>query len=145
MTTRHELVDVPELAPAIGFAHAVVAAPGRQVFLGGQTAQGLDGRIVGATMATQFEVAASNVQLALRAAGGEAEDLVSLMIYVTDVPQYRRSLRAIAPIYRRYFGRHYPAIALLGVAELFDEDAMIELVGTAVIPAKRQSAEESGS
>ncbi len=140
MSTRHELVDVPELAPAVGFAHAVIATPGRQVFLGGQTAQGPAGRIVGTTMSTQFDVAAGNVLLALRAAGGEATDLVSMMIYVTDVGQYRRSLRAISPIYRRYFGRHYPAIALIGVAELFDEDALVELVATAVIPAAGESS-----
>jgi enamine deaminase RidA (YjgF/YER057c/UK114 family) len=129
----HEIVNPDTLAKPVGFAHAVVAAGGRTVYLGGQTAQGPDGAIVGSTMVAQFDVAAGNVMTALRAAGGQATDLVSLMIYVTDVPAYRKSLRELAPVYRRHFGPHYPAIALLGVAELFDPDAMVELVGTAVL------------
>lgn len=130
----HRIVAVPELATPVGFAHAVVAAPGRSVHLGGQTAQGPDGVIRGGTMVDQFDFAAANVVAALRAAGGRPQHLVSLIIYVTDVAEYRSSLRALGTVYGRHFGRHYPAVALLGVAELFDADAKVELVGTAVIP-----------
>jgi enamine deaminase RidA (YjgF/YER057c/UK114 family) len=131
----HEIVNPSSLAEPAGFAHAVVAAPGRTVYLGGQTAQNRAGEIVGTTIAEQFDVAAGNVITALAAAGGKPEHLVSLMIYVTDVPSYRAALAELAPVYRRHFGRHYPAIALLGVAELFDPTALLELVGTAVVPA----------
>ncbi|HEX4725012.1 MAG TPA: RidA family protein [Pseudonocardiaceae bacterium] len=131
----HEIVNPSSLAEPAGFAHAVVAAAGRTVYLGGQTAQNPDGEIVGTTIAEQFDVAAGNVITALTAAGGKPADLVSLMIYVTDVPAYRAALAELAPVYRRHFGRHYPAIALLGVAELFDPTALLELVGTAVVPA----------
>lgn len=131
----HEIVNPPSLPAPVGFAHAVIASPGRTVYLGGQTAQGPDGTIVGDTIAAQFDVAASNVITALTAAGGRPEHLVSLMIYVTDVPAYRASLAELAPVYRKHFGRHYPAVALLGVAELFDPAAKLELVGTAVVPA----------
>jgi enamine deaminase RidA (YjgF/YER057c/UK114 family) len=79
-------------------------------------------------------VAAGNVVTALKAAGGQPEHLVSLMIYVTDMPGYRAALKELAPVYRRHFGQHYPAIALIGVAELFDPAAKLELVGTAVLP-----------
>jgi len=130
----HEIVNPPSLPTPVGFAHAVIASPGRTVYLGGQTAQGPDGVIVGDTIAAQFDVAAGNVMTALAAAGGVPEHLVSLMIYVTDVPAYRAALAELAPVYRKHFGRHYPAIALLGVAELFDPAAMLELVGTAVVP-----------
>lgn len=132
--TPHEIVTAPDLAEPVGFAHAVIAAPGRTVHLGGQTAQNREGAIVGTTMAEQFDVAAGNVTAALRAAGGYPEQLVSLIIYVTDVPAYRAALPDLGPLWRKHFGRHYPAVALLGVAALFDDDALIELVGTAVIP-----------
>lgn len=132
--TPHEIVTAPDLARPVGFAHAVVAAPGRAVYLGGQTAQGTDGAIRGDTMAAQFDVAAGNVVAALRAAGGYPEQLVSLIIYVTDVAAYRAALPELGPLWRTHFGRHYPAIALIGVAELFDEAALIELVATAVLP-----------
>jgi enamine deaminase RidA (YjgF/YER057c/UK114 family) len=131
----HEIVTAEGLAEPVGFAHAVVAAPGRTVYLGGQTAQGPDGAIVGTSMLEQFDVAAGNVVTALAAAGGRPEHLVSLIIYVTDVAEYRAGLRELGPLWRAHFGRHYPAVALLGVQALFDDDAKIELVGTAVIPS----------
>lgn len=134
MNTPHRIVTAPELAEPVGFAHAVVAAPGRTVYLGGQTAQGPDGAIQGDTIPAQFDVAAGNVVAALRAAGGHPGHLVSLILYCTDVPGYRAALRELGPLYRKHFGRHYPAIALLGVAELFDPEARLELVGTAVVP-----------
>ncbi len=131
----HEIVTAPGLAEPVGFAHAVVAAPGRTVYLGGQTAQGQDGAIVGETVAEQFDVAAGNVAAALAAAGSAPDQLVSLIIYTTVVPEYRAALPELGPLWRKHFGRHYPAVALLGVATLFDDAAKIELVGTAVIPA----------
>jgi enamine deaminase RidA (YjgF/YER057c/UK114 family) len=132
--SAHEIVTAPGLAEPVGFAHAVVAGPGRTVYLGGQTAQGSDGAIVGSTMAEQFDQAAGNVVTALAAAGGTPDHLVSLIIYTTAVAEYRAALKELGPLWRKHFGRHYPAVALLGVAELFDEAAKIELVGTAVIP-----------
>lgn len=128
----NRIVNPPELAAPVGFAHAVVTD--RTVYLGGQTAQGPDGAIVGTTIVDQFDVAAGNVATALAAAGGRPEDLVSLVVYVTDMPAYRAALRDLAPVYRKHFGRHYPAMALIGVAELFDPEAKLELLGTAVLP-----------
>ncbi|HEU5155925.1 MAG TPA: RidA family protein [Streptosporangiaceae bacterium] len=130
----HRLVNPAELAPAVGFSHAVVAAPGRTVYLGGQTAQRPDGTIAGATLSEQFDLALANVVTALRAAGGEPGHLVSVLIYTTDAAAYRARLRELGEIYRRHCGRHYPAMALFEVTGLFDPAAMIELVGTAVIP-----------
>ena len=132
--SAHEIVTAPGLAEPVGFAHAVVAGPGRTVYLGGQTAQGPDGAIVGSTMAEQFDRAAGNVVAALTAAGATPDHLVSLIIYTTAVGEYRAALKELGPLWRKHFGRHYPAVALLGVAELFDEAAKIELVGTAVVP-----------
>ncbi|HEX2130454.1 MAG TPA: RidA family protein [Actinophytocola sp.] len=131
----NRIVNAPGLAQPVGFAHAVVAGPGDTVYLGGQTAQGPDGRIVGATVAEQFDQAAGNVVAALAAAGATPEHLVSLVIYTTDVPAYKASLAELGSVWRTHFGRHYPAVALLGVAALFDEEAVVELVGTAVVPA----------
>jgi enamine deaminase RidA (YjgF/YER057c/UK114 family) len=130
----HEIVTAPELVPPVGYAHAVVAAPGRVVHLGGQTALDAAGAIAGATLAEQFDVAAGNVVCALRAAGCEAGDLVSLQVFVTDVAEYRRSARELTPIWRRHFGRRYPAMGLFGVTRLYDEEAMVELMGVAVRP-----------
>ena len=130
---EHEIVTAPELAPPVGYAHAVLAAPGRVVALGGQTALGPDNTIVGATMTEQFDVAAGNVVAALRAAGGEPSDIVSMQIFVTDVPAYKAALRELGPVWQRHFGRRYPATGLFGVTRLFDDEALIELMALAVL------------
>jgi enamine deaminase RidA (YjgF/YER057c/UK114 family) len=132
--SAHEVVTAPELAPPIGYAHAVVAAAGRTVWLGGQTALDADGAIAGATLPDQFDRAAANLVAALRAAGGEPQHLVSLQVFVTDVAAYKAALRELGPIWRARFGRYYPAMGLFGVRELFDPAALVELMGVAVVP-----------
>jgi enamine deaminase RidA (YjgF/YER057c/UK114 family) len=130
----NEIVTAPGLAPPVGYAHAVVAAAGgRTVHLGGQTALGPDGAIRGATLAEQFDVAAGNVVAALRAAGGEPDQLVQMLVFVTDVAEYKASLAELGAVWKRHFGRRYPAMGLFGVTALFDEAARVELVATAVI------------
>jgi enamine deaminase RidA (YjgF/YER057c/UK114 family) len=133
VSTPHEVVNPAGMAPAVGFAHAVAAAAGRLVLLGGQTAQAPDGSIVGSTVVEQWDVAAANLVTALRAVGGRPEHLTALTIYTTRMAEYRASLSELAGVYRRHLGRHYPAMALIGVAELFDPAAVVELVATAVI------------
>ena len=131
MSDGHEIVTAPGLPEPVGFAHAVVPAGTEFVFLGGQTAQAPTGEIVGATIAEQFDQAAGNLVVAMRAAGCEGEHLVSLQIFCTDVAAYRDSTRELTPIWRKHFGRHYPAIGLFGVVRLYDEAALIELMGVA--------------
>jgi enamine deaminase RidA (YjgF/YER057c/UK114 family) len=131
----NEIVTAPELAAPVGYAHAVVGAPGgRTVHLGGQTALGPDGTIRGETLVQQFDVAAGNALTALRAAGGAPEHIVQMLVFVTDVAEYRASRRELGEVWRRHFGRRYSAMGLFGVTALFDEDALVELVATAVIP-----------
>ena len=133
----HRIVTAPELPPPVGFAHAVVAAPGHLVALGGQTALGPQNTIVGATLPEQFDVAAGNVIASLRAAGGEPSDIISMQIFVTDVPGYKACLRELGPLWQRHFGRRYPATGLFGVTRLFDDEALIELMAFAVIAENR--------
>jgi enamine deaminase RidA (YjgF/YER057c/UK114 family) len=132
--TPHRVVNPEGLAPPVGFAHAVVAAPGRTVWLGGQAAQGPDGTIRGLTLAEQFDVAAGNLVAALAAAGGAPEHLVSLQVYTTEIDVYRATRAQLGAVYRRHLGRHYVATALFEVAGLFDPVAKVELVGIAVVP-----------
>jgi enamine deaminase RidA (YjgF/YER057c/UK114 family) len=134
--TAHTIVNPDALSEPRGFAHAVVAAPGRTVYLGGQTAHDRDGVVRGGSMVEQFDAAAANVIVALEACGARAEHLVSLQLFVTDAAEYRASLADLGRIYRRHFGRHYPAMALYEIAALFDPAARIEIQGIAVIPAE---------
>jgi enamine deaminase RidA (YjgF/YER057c/UK114 family) len=126
-----QLINAPQLAAPVGFSHAVRA--GETVYLAGQTALSPAGEIVGETMAAQFDVAAGNLITALRAAGGQAADLVSLQVFVTDVAEYRAALPDLGEVWRRHFGRRYPAMGLFGVSALFDPPAKVELMGVAVL------------
>ena len=132
IASPHEIRNPDTLPRPQGFSHAVIAQAGRTVYLAGQTAQQTDGTVVGATMAEQFDVAAGNVVKALEAAGAHPQDLVSMQIFVTDVAEYQRTSKQIGDAYRRHFGRHYPAMALLEVSRLFDPTAKVELMAIAV-------------
>ncbi|HVF53527.1 MAG TPA: RidA family protein [Actinomycetota bacterium] len=134
MTTPHEIVRPLGLANPVGFSHAVVAGPGRTVYLGGQTGHDASGELVSDDLVEQFDRAAANVVTALRAAGAEPDHLVSMQIFVTDTDDYVEALADLAPAYQRHFGKHYPAIALLQVVRLFDPGAKVELVAVAVVP-----------
>jgi enamine deaminase RidA (YjgF/YER057c/UK114 family) len=89
---------------------------------------------VGATFVEQFDVAAANVVAALRAAGAEPGDLVQMLIFVTDVAEYRAAMGELGKVWIRRFGRRWPAMGLFGVSALFDAQAKVELIATAVIP-----------
>jgi enamine deaminase RidA (YjgF/YER057c/UK114 family) len=127
VSAEHRIVDVPGLPEPVGYAHAVVAAPGRTVYLGGQVG-------AGETIVEQFDAAAANLVAALHAAGGEPDDLVSLVVYATKLDEYRASLSDLGEVWRQHFGRRYPAMALIGVSALLDPLARIELMGVAVVP-----------
>lgn len=137
----HRLVNPPGLAPPIGFSHAVAAAPGRVVYLGGQA--GLDGEgFVDPTsgLVEQFDLALANLVTTLRAAGAAPEHLVTLTVYATDADQYRAGLRELGAVYRKHLGRHYPAMAFFEVKGLFDPAALVEVTGIAVVPDASGSA-----
>ena len=134
MTTPHDILNPPTLAPPVGFSHAVVAAAGRTIYLGGQAAHDSNGKLVKGKIVPQFEQAATNVVAALEAAGARPEHLVSMHIYVTNAAAYRGSLKELGDVYRKHFGNHYPAIALFEVQQLFEPAALVELVCVAVVP-----------
>jgi enamine deaminase RidA (YjgF/YER057c/UK114 family) len=120
----NRIVNPSELPKPSGFSHAVVA--GNTVYLAGQVGEG-------ETLVDQFDGAAANLLTALKAAGGDSGDLVSLQVFVVDVPAYRDALSEIGKAWQRHFGKHYPAMGLFGVRELFTPDLKVELMGVAVI------------
>jgi len=127
-------VNPASLAKPSGFSHAVVAT-GTTVHLAGQTALDVNGEVVGDGVVEQFEQALSNLLTALAAAGGEPEHLASLTVYVVDMDDYRAHAREIGRVWRRLAGTDYPAMAGVGVARLWDATALVEVQGTAVLPA----------
>jgi enamine deaminase RidA (YjgF/YER057c/UK114 family) len=128
-----ERVNPASLPAPSGFAHAVIATGGRLVFLAGQTALDASGAIVGDTIVEQFELALANLLTVLEAAGGTPADLASLTVYVVDLADYRAHGKEIGAAWRRLAGRNYPAMAAVEVSRLWDEAALVEVQGFAVI------------
>ncbi|MFD7494090.1 RidA family protein [Streptomyces sp. NPDC059832] len=133
MSPVHRINPV-ELSPPTGFSHAVTVTGGQLVFLAGQTALDQDGKVVGDDLPEQFATALTNLLTALRAAGGAPADLARVTVYATDVADYRERAAELGRIWRQLAGRDYPAMAVIGVARLWDEQALVEIDGVAVLP-----------
>ena len=119
-----------------GFSYAMEVKSGRVVFVSGQVAANADGKIVGRDIVAQFRQTCANLQAVVSAAGGDMTDFVKLTIYVLDVADYKKSLKGIGEVYREYFGKHFPAMTLVGARDLFDaaDGCLIEIEGIAVLP-----------
>lgn len=115
-----------------GFSHGVI--PGRTVFLGSQAGLNKEMGIVPGGIIAQFRQAFSNVLATLREAGGQPEDLVSVTIYLVDVDDYMGNRTEIDRIWSEMAGTRYPAMAVLGVAGLCHDGALVEIQAIAVIP-----------
>lgn len=132
---RNLPVNPASLPPPRGYAHGTLS--GNTLYLGGQTALDAEGRIVAGGIVEQFRRAFSNLLTVVREVGGLPEDLVSVTIYLTDVPDYQAHGTEIGRVWRELAGSWYPAMAGIGCARLWQPEATIEILGVAVIPAER--------
>ena len=127
------IVNPPGLPKPSGFSHGIEAR-GRLLFLAGQTAQDAEGRIVApGDLVAQFRQALANVGAVIESRGGSLRDLVKLTFYVRDKVDYRAKTRPIGQMYREMLGGHYPATTLVEVRALWDDEALVEIDGIAVL------------
>jgi enamine deaminase RidA (YjgF/YER057c/UK114 family) len=128
------ILNPASLAKPIGYAHGVRTEGGRLLFIAGQTGMDSTSKIVSpGDMAAQFDLALSNMQTVVTEAGGKMTDIVKLTIFITDKSAYLSNLKGVGEAYKSYFGRYYPAMTLVEVKSLFDDEALIEIEGKAVI------------
>jgi enamine deaminase RidA (YjgF/YER057c/UK114 family) len=128
-------VNPSSLPTPSGYSHGTLS--GNTLYLGGQTALDADMKIVPGGIVEQFRQAFSNVLATLAEAGGEPRDLVSVTIFLTDIPDYQAHGREIGRVWRELAGAHYPAMAGIGTTALWQPEAMVEIMGVAVIPDER--------
>jgi NAD(P)-dependent dehydrogenase (short-subunit alcohol dehydrogenase family)/enamine deaminase RidA (YjgF/YER057c/UK114 family) len=134
MSTRLAIINPAELGAPKGWNNGMLArAGGRALFIAGQTARDGSGQVPAADLVSQFDRALGNVLAVLREAGGQPGDLARFTIYVTDMAQYRASLKPLGEVYRRRMGTHFPAMALVEVTSLVDRQAVVEIEATAVL------------
>jgi enamine deaminase RidA (YjgF/YER057c/UK114 family) len=127
-TVGMERINPPELGRPSGFSHAVAVTGRRIVFLAGQTAPDANG------LTAQFERSLGRLLTALRAAGGQPADLVTMTIYAVNIDDYRAHAGEIGAVWRRLAGTEYPAMAAVGVSRLWDETALVEIQAIAALP-----------
>lgn len=132
--SRHRLFNPDGMPPARGFSYGALADEGRILHIAGMTGHHEDGTI-SEDLVEQFGTACASVRRVVEEAGGEPTDVVSMIIYTTDLGGYKSRLGALGDAYRSVFGKHYPPMALLGISELFDPSAKVELVCVAVVPS----------
>ncbi|WP_328702235.1 RidA family protein [Belnapia arida] len=115
-----------------GYANGM-AGRGKTVLLGGQIGWDAEGRFAGGFIG-QVQQALRNILAVLAEAGGGPEHIGRMTWYVTDMAEYRDSLRALGPAYRAVMGRHFPAMTLVQVVALVEPEARVEIEATALIP-----------
>ncbi len=110
-----------------------VSAEGTVVFVSGQIGWGADGRFTAGDIAGQVRQALRNVVAVLAEAGALPEHVARLTWYVTDKHEYLAAQREIGEAYREVMGRHFPAMSVVAVAALLEDEAKVEIEATAVV------------
>jgi enamine deaminase RidA (YjgF/YER057c/UK114 family) len=116
-----------------GYANGI-AASGETIFLAGQIGWDEHGRFAEG-LAGQVGQALTNIVALLAEAGAEPRHLVRLTWFVTGLREYRENQAAIGAEYRRVIGKHFPTMSVIGVSELVEPAARVEIEATAVLPA----------
>jgi enamine deaminase RidA (YjgF/YER057c/UK114 family) len=116
-----------------GYSNAV-SATGRLVFVSGQVGwDPVTGILVAADFAAEVRQALTNVVAALAAAGARPDHITRLTWYITDRAEYARQQREIGRAYRDVIGRHFPAMSVVVVQGLVEQNARVEIEATAVV------------
>jgi len=129
-----EVINPESLGKPSGWSNGMLAPAGSRVlFVAGQTGTDTSGDVVSADFVEQFDRALERVLAVVHDAGGTAENVGRMTVYVTDIAAYRSSLRALGSAYRARMGYHFPAMALVQVTSLVHPDARVEIEATAAI------------
>ena len=129
----NQILQPPGWAKPKGFANGI-AATGRQVFVAGQVGWTRESRWEANDFAGQFRQTLQNTLEVLAEAGARPEHIVRMTWYITDKKEYLASLKEIGAAWRELIGRHYPAMAVVQVVALMEDEAKVEIETTAVLP-----------
>jgi len=134
MTEAHTLLHPRGWKEAKGFANGVVAE-GRVVFLAGQIGWNAQQKFESGDFIAQTLQALTNIATLIEEAGGKVEHITRLTWFVTDKKEYLARQRELGEAYRAVMGKHFPAMTLVQVVALVEDEAKVEIEATAVLPA----------
>ncbi|MGD0722686.1 MAG: RidA family protein [Roseiarcus sp.] len=129
----HQILQPEGWARPVGYSNGV-AARGRLVFTGGQIGWNADCRFESDDLLDQIGRTLANIAAVLREAGATPQHITTMTWFLTDLGEYRGALKRMGPVYRAVMGRHFPPMAVVGVAGLVEPRAKVEIQATAVIP-----------
>lgn len=130
----HKIVQPDGWKEPKGYANGVLAQ-GATLYIGGQIGWNADQVFEAKDFVGQMEQALKNIAAVLEAAGGKPEHLTRLTWYVTDKQEYLAKQREVGQAYRAVLGKNFPAMTMVVVSALVEDEALLEIEGTAVIPA----------
>ncbi len=130
----HKTVQPDGWTPAKGYANGMLTQNGL-LFIGGQIGWNEHQKFERHDFIGQMEQALGNIAAVVHAAGGQVTDITRLTWYVLDKHEYLARQKEVGEIYRRVFGRHFPAMTMVVVAGLIEDEALLEIEATAVLPS----------
>ncbi|MCE8005620.1 RidA family protein [Aestuariivita sp.] len=122
--------------PAKGYANGMLATDGT-LYIGGQIGWTADQKFASHDFIGQMEQALRNIVEIVEAAGGSVTDITRLTWFVIDKAEYLARQREVGEVYRRVLGRHFPAMSMLVVAGLIEDQALVEIEATAYLSNPR--------
>jgi enamine deaminase RidA (YjgF/YER057c/UK114 family) len=128
-----QILQPPGWAKPRGFSNGI-AATGKQVFIAGQIGWTGEGKWEANDFAGQFRQTLINTLVVLAQAGGRPEHIVRMTWYILDKKEYLGAIKEVGTAYRELIGKHYPAMAVVQVSGLVEDEAKLEIETTAVIP-----------
>lgn len=129
-----KIINPTSLGAPRGYSNGLLAeANGKLLFVSGQIAWNQQQQITSDDFVEQFDQALGNVLAVVADAGGAPQDVVRLVIYVTDKHEYRKRTAEVGERYRARMGKHFPAMVLVQVAGLLDDAAKVEIEGQALL------------
>jgi len=126
----HEIIQPDNWAPAKGYANGVLTSGGA-LYIGGQIGWDADQVFRSHDFVSQMETALTNIRAIVETAGGSVEDIVRMTWFIVDKKEYLAKQREVGEAYRRVFGRHFPAMTMVVVAGLIEDEALVEIEATA--------------
>jgi enamine deaminase RidA (YjgF/YER057c/UK114 family) len=131
-STIQRIIQPDGWRPPKGYANAILAT-GATLHIAGQIGWNREQIFERHDFIGQMEQALANIVEIVAAAGGTTADIVRLTWYVTDKSDYLSNQQAVGEAYRRVMGRHFPAMTMLVVKALVEDEALVEIEATAVL------------
>ena len=128
-----QFINPSEWVRPSGYNNGVLAE-GRLLFIAGQIGWDAQQRLVSDDFGEQTTQVLQNIAAVLGAAGAQPSHVVRMTWYVTDKHAYLNASEVVGQAYCAVFGKHYPAMTLVEVADLLEEGALVEIEATAVVP-----------